>query len=76
MCNIAEFKEFCTDSCNIMTYNLPRMYRGGTFIGNEYTSIKVFSAVPAAEEFVSTNHIENEKDDEGTSWAKFLGFRI
>ena len=75
MCNIAEFKDFCTDSCNIMTYNMPVMYRGGTFIGNQYTSIKVVSAVPASE-FVSTNHIENEKDDEGTSWAKLLGFRI
>ena len=78
MCNVGEFKAFCPDSCDTMTSNLPT--RGGTFIGNEYRAdIKVADAVPASE-LVATNLIDVDKgqegDGDGTSWGKFLGYRM
>ena len=55
----------------MMTSSLPT--RGGTFIGNKYRAdIKI---VPSSE-FVGTNEIDYEEDDEGTSWENFLGLRI
>ena len=71
MCNIEEFKAYCPESCIMMTSSLPT--RGGTFIGNKYRAdIKI---VPSSE-FVGTNEIDYEEDDEGTSWENFLGLRI
>ena len=69
MCNNADLRALCPDSCDLMVSNLPT--RGGTFIGNEFRS-----DVQVVEFGGGTNTIENEKDDEGTSWGKFLGFRI